>query len=421
MLESPVVRIFDVVRPLSNPASYDLLILPQPSIRTKKDEEASEGNTFVGCTQNGGWYALSETNFPYVTRQASDADCYKEGRAWKSLPIPEREQSLVGIHKVHSINHQEHYQPRLPAPPPKALDGNHSPTPPQPSIHTLPPTITHNSATLLTCLIMILALIPVLIYAAPANVRNLVKAKTTSVLPKGFKSDHPWLFPEDQPLLESIPEPSPPKVQEPIEIIEVPEPVEVKAEVKVVEEQLEEQKLVVADQKPLGEEKASEDEQAPEELKPVELKPDESPIADAVQGDVELNADGTKAVRFREPENVEEANPGVVAVADDNVEVEAVPTTPRKKPYKRGRRGGKKKSNKDQTNQLDDGANGNGGPLETVTENAAVVSRGGQVTVLSTGRVEPDASGGYHILNSLEIWEDELLGLFVLALCVFCH
>jgi len=372
MLESPVVRIFDVVRSLSNPASYDLLILPQPPIRTKKDEEASEGSTFVGCTQNGGWYALSETNFPYVTRQASDADCYKKGRVWKSLPAPEREQSLVGIHKVHSISPQEHYRPSLPAPPPKALDGNHSPTPPQPAFHTLPPTIAYKSGALLAYFVVILALVPVLIYAAPINIRNLVKAKTTSALPKGFRSDHRWMFPGEQPMPEAIPQPSPPMVQEPITTLEVPEPVVAEA----VEVQLEVQEPVVVE----------EEQMIPEP----EQKPEESPIADVEQAEV---ADGTKAVSFK------------------NAEVKL--GTPKKKHYKRGRRGGKKKS-KDQTNQPDEGVNGNGGPLETVAENAAVVSRGGQVTVLSTGRVEPDASGGYHILNSLEIWEDELLGLFIL-------
>jgi len=396
MLESPVVRIFDVVRPLSNPASYDLLILPQPSIRTKKDEEASEGNTFVGCTQNGGWYALSETNFPYVTRQASDADCYKQGRAWKSLPAPEREQSLVGIHKVHSISHQEHYQPTLPAPPPKALDGNHSPTPPQPSIHTLPPAITYNSGTLLAYFVMTLALILTLIYAAPTTVRNMVKSKTTSVLPRGFKSDYRWMFPENQPLLEPIPQPS--QVQGLTATVGAPEPVAINA----AEVQPEEQKPVVEEQKLPKEEMVPAVEQKLEGP-----KPDEGPIVGIEQADVELNADGTKAVRFQEPENNEEVRPGAGAATDDNVGVEAIPATPKKKIYKRGRRGGKKKS-KDQTNQLDDGANG--GPLETVAENPAAVSRGGQVTVLSTGRVEPDASGGYHILNSLEIWEDELLG-----------
>ena len=103
VLDSPVVRIFDVVKSLAKPDSDDLLVLPQPSVRATKDEDELKllDNVFVGSRGLGGLYALSELNFPYVTRQASSAGVYAKVVApWKSLPAPEREKSLVGIHKV---------------------------------------------------------------------------------------------------------------------------------------------------------------------------------------------------------------------------------------------------------------------------------------------------------------------------------
>jgi hypothetical protein len=118
MLDSPVVRIFDVIRPRLKADSDDLHVLPQPQMRSPSDEETADlGDlSFVGRAENGGWYALSELNFPYVTRQASNANCYEKSGPWKLLPASEREKALIGIHKVRYRPGPEPVRASLPVP-----------------------------------------------------------------------------------------------------------------------------------------------------------------------------------------------------------------------------------------------------------------------------------------------------------------
>lgn len=79
VLASPVARVFDVVRPM-NPVddTVPLILLSQPMAPPEALKDASQSDAwdertsriFVNCTENGDWYAFSESFFPMVTSQA---------------------------------------------------------------------------------------------------------------------------------------------------------------------------------------------------------------------------------------------------------------------------------------------------------------------------------------------------------------
>lgn len=416
-MESPVVRIFDVVRS-TNSASYDLLVLPQPSVRSPRDEESSLlDSTFVGCTDNGGWYALSEANFPYVTRQASNAVCYAQGAVWKSLPAPEREKSLVGIHKMHYAGPNEPY-PAIPALPASSYEGSKEPTdaPPSPQPSPAAPKPSTSSGAWLATLALCLAAMPVLLFVSP-----MMKTKSSSVLSEWLSLDHRILT--HSPIASDSP------TSERVEPLSSDAPVITKMEVEVPEMP----ELVAVDSNA----------EKPEEPKPDETqaKPEVAEVNEIVKVDSvgqiladvkevektkveEEEAAKTPIVRFKEPE------PAEVPVTESGTmdggvggEITEPPVTPKKKPYKRGRRGGKKKSGN--SNQQSQAPSEGEMALSTVMVSPAVLpaeqsivertipgtDRVGRVTVLSTGNVEPDSTGGgYHVLNNLEIWEEEILG-----------
>ncbi|KAL7266643.1 bifunctional endoribonuclease/protein kinase ire1 [Rhizina undulata] len=110
-LPTPVIRVFDVVKSSIQPESETYLILPQPPVPAK-DLAREEDLMFVGCTGEGGCYAMSEASYPYVTNRAPDATCYSRRFDWTH---GERQKALVGLHRAqHGYNGQ--YRASLPAP-----------------------------------------------------------------------------------------------------------------------------------------------------------------------------------------------------------------------------------------------------------------------------------------------------------------
>lgn len=97
VLNSPVARVFDVVRSASTEKAA-FLVLPQPFVPAER--RPNEDKTFVGCTEQGGWYALSEMSYPYVSERASPADCYRRKPKLSKLPQIEKEKVLIGIHST---------------------------------------------------------------------------------------------------------------------------------------------------------------------------------------------------------------------------------------------------------------------------------------------------------------------------------
>lgn len=109
-LSSPVVRVFDVARPLhTDEQDPQLIVLPQPvgPIETGEvyDSFNPKNRIFVNHTEAGGWFAMSENTYPLVTGKAKAAQCYDED--WvemtstrKYLSLAQRQEGFVGVHSL---------------------------------------------------------------------------------------------------------------------------------------------------------------------------------------------------------------------------------------------------------------------------------------------------------------------------------
>ncbi|KAK9464711.1 hypothetical protein V1512DRAFT_230236 [Lipomyces arxii] len=102
LLPSPAITTFDVMSSYQSiDGSEELVVLPQPLVRDPVYEVSRTSDivsTFVNRTNDGGWYALSEQNFPFLVRRAPVA-------LWNLgvIPIGSEDQyhSLVGVHDSH--------------------------------------------------------------------------------------------------------------------------------------------------------------------------------------------------------------------------------------------------------------------------------------------------------------------------------
>lgn len=104
---SPVVRVFDVVRPQGADArDAPLVILPQPISPLAKDDRAE--NVFVNRTESGSWYAMSEMSYPSVTDGAARAQCCQSRRGgliddapfWDPEEQYFKPSALIGVHRL---------------------------------------------------------------------------------------------------------------------------------------------------------------------------------------------------------------------------------------------------------------------------------------------------------------------------------
>lgn len=105
-LPAPVVRVFDVARHVDeDPKEASLVVLPQPQPNDPIIPPEMESNVFINFTETGGWYAMSEEQYPGVTIWASKAKCYSNNWEDDILPWQEQRQlprksELVGIHSL---------------------------------------------------------------------------------------------------------------------------------------------------------------------------------------------------------------------------------------------------------------------------------------------------------------------------------
>ncbi|KAI4144195.1 MAG: hypothetical protein LQ340_006747, partial [Diploschistes diacapsis] len=109
-LPSPVVRVFDVARPVgSESRDTQLVLLPQPLGPIDSSEIyptiEDRNRIFINQTDGGGWYAMSEIKYPFATGGAARAQCYN--RDWLEVKFaPEapsseqRQGALVGVHSL---------------------------------------------------------------------------------------------------------------------------------------------------------------------------------------------------------------------------------------------------------------------------------------------------------------------------------
>ena len=111
-LSSPVVRVFDVARPLHvDDQDLQFIVLPQPVGPVDNDiydAFGAKNRIFVNHTEAGGWFAMSENTYPLVTGTAKMAQCYD--RDWletttsmQSLTLAQRQESFVGVHSLSEL------------------------------------------------------------------------------------------------------------------------------------------------------------------------------------------------------------------------------------------------------------------------------------------------------------------------------
>lgn len=108
---SPVARVFDVARQISTASAEDspLVILSQPTIPPDPDyasTDLEDTYVFINCTEQGGWFAMSESTYPLVTGRGNQAQIYTKdyttkGKPLLSLSAPQLRAALVGIHKLN--------------------------------------------------------------------------------------------------------------------------------------------------------------------------------------------------------------------------------------------------------------------------------------------------------------------------------
>ncbi|KAJ5675390.1 Serine/threonine-protein kinase ppk4 [Penicillium macrosclerotiorum] len=110
--QSPVARVFDIVRPANKDTpntSTPLVLLsqplqpPDPDYGTLDDRDM---RVFIDSTNAGGWYALSEETYPLVTGRAPMAQCYdkdffRRGHSLMSLTPHQQRDALAGVHSLN--------------------------------------------------------------------------------------------------------------------------------------------------------------------------------------------------------------------------------------------------------------------------------------------------------------------------------
>ncbi|KAL8780922.1 MAG: hypothetical protein Q9213_006233 [Squamulea squamosa] len=150
-LSSPVVRVFDVARPLHDEEKNpQLVILPQPVGPIDKEAPynslANQNRIFVNHTTAGGWFAMSENTYPLVTGRARTAQCYDP--EWlgvvssrRSMDFPQRQEILVGVHSLTNTEAWQGSGLTISGPPSEVVEqlpaGNHAITAPLQSVSSI--------------------------------------------------------------------------------------------------------------------------------------------------------------------------------------------------------------------------------------------------------------------------------------------
>lgn len=122
--DSPVARVFDVVRPFDDHSrEASLVALPQPmgpnfNDLNSLDEDAVE-RVWVDYISGGSWYALSESNYPAIARGAPLAEFYNDDFFYNMRDLPMSQvyrQKFSGIHELFVPRNRRSATPRIEAP-----------------------------------------------------------------------------------------------------------------------------------------------------------------------------------------------------------------------------------------------------------------------------------------------------------------
>ena len=125
IFDTPVARVFDVVRPLDDhDESAKLVLLSRPtdspllsSSEVWLNEMQQAERVFVNRTESGVWYAMSEVSYPGVTSGAAPANSN-----WKPdsqpLDFDSELEEIVGVHVLSSLDNTSPMRLTISGPPP---------------------------------------------------------------------------------------------------------------------------------------------------------------------------------------------------------------------------------------------------------------------------------------------------------------
>ncbi|PYH41303.1 bifunctional endoribonuclease/protein kinase IRE1 [Aspergillus saccharolyticus JOP 1030-1] len=155
---SPVIRVFDVARPVGSDSPNQptpLVLLSQPSQPPDPDYGSMDDRdlrVFIDCTEAGGWYAMSEETYPLVTGRAKMAQCYQKdylrhGQPLTSLTTRQQQDVLAGVHSLHAPRVVRRHIPSISGPSSADMSND---TPPRGLVHSsselaLPPALRHST------------------------------------------------------------------------------------------------------------------------------------------------------------------------------------------------------------------------------------------------------------------------------------
>ncbi|KAF2740482.1 hypothetical protein EJ04DRAFT_482542 [Polyplosphaeria fusca] len=335
-LSSPVVRVFDVARPLNDedlePA---LALLPQPPLPAVLEEK--DASVWLNTTEDGSWYAMSERHYPVVTDSAPDAPCYDPewGRnvaTWDGEDqFPGRDQ-LVGVHALKvGMGTDPYIRHDLPAIGPPATI--HSPISNEDPVRELPqsmpPTIIdaptphrdHSfKVTVLTA--FIIGLLVLFFMQGQHDTLSLFLKAVRSRLAKPKKLETTMLADQTAPDTQPEPESQPRAVEEPKASLTAPEdpicPPDAVEKAEVTNSEGPEERRVRFDL-------PNEEEPEMEPISRVTTADESSPAEDAEGADASLETEAT---------------------ISDGTTPNTPATSSKKKKTHRGRRGGGKKARK---------------------------------------------------------------------------
>ncbi|RAL63218.1 hypothetical protein DID88_004296 [Monilinia fructigena] len=109
-LPSPVVRVFDILRPWgTEEKNLKLMMLPQPKPELTAENELLEmdqnrnSRVVINLSKDGSFYAMSGKSYPLAVA-GSQAQCYQRGlwkhESWQKMDQPELAAALTGVHCI---------------------------------------------------------------------------------------------------------------------------------------------------------------------------------------------------------------------------------------------------------------------------------------------------------------------------------
>ncbi|KFZ14636.1 hypothetical protein V502_05977 [Pseudogymnoascus sp. VKM F-4520 (FW-2644)] len=113
-LPSPVIRVFDVARPVdADTKNPELIILPQPVPPLVDDSHESirHARIFVNQTEAGDWFAMSGNSYPLVIDGPEQAQCdtanwLERARFHEPVNNAQLQKALVGLHSIDGRRHE---------------------------------------------------------------------------------------------------------------------------------------------------------------------------------------------------------------------------------------------------------------------------------------------------------------------------